>query len=171
MLYFISFTALQIRAGHRSITANLWPLTAHIYHIMIIVTGGFSKKSFFAIIFWSSRTQIFFKTGAIRNFAKCTGKHLCWSLFLIKLQAGLQLYFNLVPKETWTQVIPVKIAKFLRAAFSFWNTSGGCFCQFDNLTVQCRVSADLLFLIKNKMHGMVSTNKVCRSGQSILFTH
>ena len=52
-----------------------------------------------------------------------------------------------------------------------WNTSGGCFCQFDNLTVQCWVSADLLFLIKNKMHGMVSTNKVCRSGQSILFTH
>ena len=24
--------ALQIRAGQRSITANLWPLTAHIYH-------------------------------------------------------------------------------------------------------------------------------------------
>ena len=37
-------TALQIRAGQRSITANLWPLTAHIYHVMIIVTGGFSKK-------------------------------------------------------------------------------------------------------------------------------
>ena len=117
MLYFISFTALQIRAGHRSITANLWPLTAHIYHIMIIVTGGFSKKSFFAIIFWSSRTQMFFKTGAIRNFAKFTRKHLCWSLFLIKLQASLQLYFNLVPKETWAQVIPVKITIFTSSFF------------------------------------------------------
>ena len=42
-----SNSALQIRAGQRSITANLWPLIAHIYHVMIIVTGSFSKKSFF----------------------------------------------------------------------------------------------------------------------------
>ena len=38
--------ALQIKAGQRSITAKLWPLTAHIYHVMIIVTSGSSKKSF-----------------------------------------------------------------------------------------------------------------------------
>ena len=43
-------TALQIRAGKCSITANLWPLTAHIYHVMIIKTGGFSKK-FFLLLF------------------------------------------------------------------------------------------------------------------------
>ena len=30
---------------------------------------------------------MFFKTGVIRNFAIFTRKHLCWSLFLIKLQA------------------------------------------------------------------------------------
>ena len=41
--------ALQIRAGQRSITASLRFLTAHIYQVMIIVTGGFSKKSFFII--------------------------------------------------------------------------------------------------------------------------
>ena len=34
----------QIRASQWSITANLRPLTAYIY-VMIIVTGGFSKKS------------------------------------------------------------------------------------------------------------------------------
>ena len=38
---------LQIRAGQQSITINLWPLTAQIYHVMIIVTGGFSKRSFY----------------------------------------------------------------------------------------------------------------------------
>ena len=45
-------TALQIRAGKCSITANLWPLTAYIYHVMIIniKTGGFSKK-FFLLLF------------------------------------------------------------------------------------------------------------------------
>ena len=43
-------TALQIRAVQRSITADLWPLTAHIYHVMIILTGGFSKRSFFLLL-------------------------------------------------------------------------------------------------------------------------
>ena len=39
-------TALQLRAGQRSITASLRPLTAHIYHVMI---GGFSVKSFLSL--------------------------------------------------------------------------------------------------------------------------
>ena len=94
---------LQIRAGQRSITANLWPLTTHIYQVMIIVTGDFSNKYFF-IIFISCRTQMFFKTAVVRNVAIFIGKHLCWSSILIKLPYGLQLYFNLVPKETSTQV-------------------------------------------------------------------
>ena len=33
-----NIAALQIRAGQRSITANLRSLTAHTYHVMIIVT-------------------------------------------------------------------------------------------------------------------------------------
>ena len=41
---------------------------------------------------------MFFKIGALKNFANFTGKHLCWNLFLIKLP--LQLY----QKETPTQV-------------------------------------------------------------------
>ena len=35
----------------------------------------------------SSRPQMFFKIEVLKNFANFTGKHLCWSLFLIKLQA------------------------------------------------------------------------------------
>ena len=38
---------LQIRVDQQSITAKNWPLTAHIDHLMIIVTIGFSKKYFF----------------------------------------------------------------------------------------------------------------------------
>ena len=83
----VAMSALQLTASKWSIITNLWPLTTHIYHVMIIVTGGFSKKSFFIIIFRSSRTQMFFETSVIRNFAIFIGKHLCWSLFLIKLQA------------------------------------------------------------------------------------
>ena len=43
----VQMSALQIRAGQRSITANLGPLIAHIYYVMIILTGDFSKKSFY----------------------------------------------------------------------------------------------------------------------------
>ena len=68
--------ALQIRASQRPITANLWPLTAHICHVMIIVTGGFSRN-LFLIIFRSSCMQMFFKTGVIKNFAIFTETHLC----------------------------------------------------------------------------------------------
>ena len=126
---------------------------------MIIVTSGFSNKySFF--IFRSSRKQIFFKTGVIKNFAIFTGKYLCGSLFLlVSSQKRLQ-----------HRCFPVNIAKFLGIPF-LQNTSSGCFCQFDKVTVQRWASVDLLFLIKNKKCGMVSTKKVCRSGQSMLFTH
>ena len=85
-------SVLQIKAGQQSITTNLWLLIAHICHVMIIVTGGFSKKSLL-LFFRSSCTQMFFKTGVIRKFAIFAGKPY-----------SLQLYFNLVPKETSTQV-------------------------------------------------------------------
>ena len=40
-----------------------------------------------------SRLQIFYKTGVLKSFAKFTGKHLCWSIILTKLQSmqSLQL--------------------------------------------------------------------------------
>ena len=41
--------------------------------------------------------------GALKNFVNCIGKHLCWSLILIKLQAPTQ--------------VPVKFAKSLRTSF------------------------------------------------------
>ena len=53
---------------------------------------------------------MFFKIGVLKNFAILTGKHLCWSRFLIKFQ--LQLY----QEETPTR-FPVKITEFLRSAF------------------------------------------------------
>ena len=31
--------------------------------------------------------EVFFKKGVLKNFANLTGKHLCWSLFLIKMEA------------------------------------------------------------------------------------
>ena len=39
----------------------------------------------------SSRPEVFYKRGVLRNFAKFTGKHLYQNLFFSKV-AGLQLY-------------------------------------------------------------------------------
>ena len=45
-----------------------------------------SSVKIFAV-YRGSRWQMFFKICALKNFATLTGKHLCWSIFLIKLQA------------------------------------------------------------------------------------
>ena len=52
----------------------------------------------------SSHSEMFFKIGVLKNLTNFTGKHLCWSLCLIKLQ-------------TWNRCFPVKLVKFLRIAF------------------------------------------------------
>ena len=52
---------------------------------------------------WGSSSQMFFKIGALKNFAIFTGKYLCWSLFLTKLQ-GFRCF-------------PVNIAKIFKSSF------------------------------------------------------
>ena len=56
--------------------------------------------------------EVFCKKVVLQNFAKFTGKNLCWSLFLIKL--------------TMARCFPMYLAKFWRTAF-LQNTSCSCF--------------------------------------------
>ena len=49
------------------------------------------------------------KRSVLNNFANFTGKHLCWSLFLIKLQAC-----HFIKKRFRHRCFPVNTAKFLR---------------------------------------------------------
>ena len=58
----------------------------------------------------SSRAEVFCKKGVLKNFAKFTGKHLRWSLFIIKF---LTLF-----KTLWRRSFPVNFAKFLKIPFS-----------------------------------------------------
>ena len=98
----------------------------HIYHLMIIVTGGFSKKSFF-IIFRTSHTQMSLKTGVSRNFAIFTGKHLCWILFLINLLVlRPATLFQPRPKTCVevSQVVLVKNAKIFTNSIFFMEHLG-----------------------------------------------
>ena len=60
----------------------------------------------------SSRWQMFFKIGVLKNFVSFTWKHLSWTLLLIKLQA-----WNFIKRRLLHRCFPVKCAKFLRTPF------------------------------------------------------
>ena len=61
-------------------------------------------------MYTSNRLQMFFKVAVLKNFAIFTGKHLCWSLFLIKYPA---FRATTLLKGGF----PANIAKFLRTTF------------------------------------------------------
>ena len=134
------------------------------------MTGGFSKKSFF-IIFRSSRTQIFFKTGVNLKqvkFCYINRKTSVWKSCFNKLQ---KLLINFISTSSQKRLQHMWLLWKLRNCYKqlfLWTTSYSCFCQFEKVTVHGWASGDLLFLIRNKI---VSTEKVCRSGQSMLFTY
>ena len=65
-------------------------------------------------IITSSRLQMFFKLCVLKNFIFFTGNHLCWSLFLIKLQTFRRA--ALLRKRLQHKCFLVNIAKFLRTA-------------------------------------------------------
>ena len=52
-------------------------------------------------------------------------KHLCWSLFLVKLKA-----FNFIKKKLQHKYLPVNFAKFLRTTF-LHNALGDCSCLLE----------------------------------------
>ena len=72
----------------------------------------------------SSHSQMLFKIGALKGFAKFTEKHLSWSLFLIKLQAFRPPAFL---KRDPTQVLFYELFKFFKEHLFQQSTSGGCF--------------------------------------------
>ena len=63
----------------------------------------------------SSHQRCSIKKGALRNFAKFTGKHLCQSLFFNKV-VNFKVA-TLLKKRLWHRCLPVNFTKFLRTPF------------------------------------------------------
>ena len=87
----IFFNSLQLRVKIRTLSTVICEILINIQRQFPV---GISKKD------------------VLKNFSKCTGKRLCWSLFFIKLQdAGMQLYLkrdfqrmcNFIQKDTPTK--------------------------------------------------------------------
>ena len=68
---------------------------------------------------------MFYKNSALGSFAKFTGKHLCQSLFLIKLEASA---CNFIKKETLAQVLSCEFCQISKNNFSYRTHPGNCFC-------------------------------------------
>ena len=65
-------------------------------------------------MFRSGHKRCFMKKPVFKNFAMFTGKHLCWSLFLIKWQArDLQIY----QKETPTRVFCCEYCEIFKSTY------------------------------------------------------
>ena len=84
-------------------------MSSSIPMFLVMLLAHVGKRS-------NSRSQMFSKTGVLKNFAIFTGKNLCWSLFLIKFQDWRPTF--LFKKRLEGRCFSVNIAKFLRAAFS-----------------------------------------------------
>ena len=64
----------------------------------------------FIFLWWNQKQppEVFYKKAVLKSFAIFTRKHLCWSLFLIKL------FLNFIQKRHKHRWFPLNIAKFLR---------------------------------------------------------
>ena len=77
-------------------------------HVSCYVTCSCRKRS-------NSCSQMFSKTGVVKNCAIFTGKNLCWSLFWIKFRTeGLYFYLK---RDSNARCFCVNVAKFFWTAF------------------------------------------------------
>ena len=75
-------------------------------------------------LFRSSHSQMFFKIDVLKNFANFTGKHLCWSLFSIQLQALrsaplLKRDFNMLDSNVMTYMFSCEICEIFKITFFY----------------------------------------------------
>ena len=70
-------------------------------------------------LFWNDYqkqpSELFYKKTVLKNFAIFTGKHLCWSSFLIKLQA-----FRLIPSALFKWLLLVLAVNFVKTEWIQW---------------------------------------------------
>ena len=82
--------------------------TANNFFQLNLVFIAYSRTGFCSGILWkyelnvrSSHWSCSLKNGVLKYFANYTGKHLCWSLFLIE-SLGLQLFKKVSPAQVFS---------------------------------------------------------------------
>ena len=106
-------------------TANKGPSSVNYHHRSLAFDRSYLSCNdqcdwcLFQEIIIFNCMQMFFKTGVSRNVTIFRGKHLCWSLFLIKLQAlRPETLFQPCPKRDFNTSVFLKILqKFYKQLF------------------------------------------------------
>ena len=65
---------------------NIYVIPESVKSVFLKASQNFSEqdlKNTSGPLLRSSRSQMFFKIGVLKNFANITGRHLCWSPFLM----------------------------------------------------------------------------------------
>ena len=62
---------------------------------------------------------MFFKIGVLKNFAIFTGKHLCWSLFLVKMQAWKRYFCR---QKRWATVAQARDSQATKQTHHLYST-------------------------------------------------
>ena len=93
----------------------------------------------------SSRSQVFFKIGALKRFAKFIGKHLRLSLFFNKVVSLRPT--TLLNKKLWDKCFPVNFAKTYRAP------SCACLCAtLQNMNNSKAFPTDFYYWFQNSCY-------------------
>ena len=102
---------------HFQISLSLWKMQVIRYFLCVRNIGEKSLSRLLGCFYLKKQPpEVFsFKKGAFKGFANVTGKHLCWSLFLIKFQAWGPTTFS--KRDTNPGVFPVNFAKHLRKKY------------------------------------------------------
>ena len=80
----------------------------------------------------SGCSQMFFKIGFLKNFTICTEKHLCWSLFLIKVFLFFSEYCKIIKNRfnieyLWMLLLLLKAPKYASDNLDMY-----CFLSFSS---------------------------------------
>ena len=116
--YFCKSFILDVSLGSEYVSHyRIWiRLCFHYYYIF----------HFESTKFRSSHLQMSFKIDAFKNFTIFTGKHLCWSVFVIKLPDCKPV--NLLKRDFNTSVFLLILLYFSEQLF-LQNTFGSCFLK------------------------------------------
>ena len=96
----------------RIITARSGPILHKKFYCAMLSQTYLDNIEYTIFLCRSSRPKVFCKNGILKNFTKCTEKHLCQSLFLNKV-AGLRSV-TLLKKRLWHRYFPANLAKFFK---------------------------------------------------------
>ena len=104
----ITFTSLQQRQSV-SLASILQCPHLHQWRFPILICNKLAAEA--SVQFQKQPPKVFCKKGVLENFSSFTGKHLCWSLYLIKLQVFMPATLL---KTLQHRYFHVKFTKFLR---------------------------------------------------------